>query len=276
MRYWGRLLGLALGMVSGGGIGGAIMGLLLGHWADKARTSRHSGHFADHPPAQAQFYLLLFQTMGHVAKSKGRVTEADILNATRIMDQLALFGADRNSAQQAFRAGKASQFPLRARLRQLHAACGGRFELLQTFLEVQLQAAWGEGAPPPGVRRLLYLCADELGISRERFELMQRRAERVRQQGSSQRSYGHQNYSHQSRHQPPRDYTIERACRTLGVSSSADSATVKRAYRKLMSEHHPDKMVAKGLSPRMMEVAKRKAQDIQAAYELLKTHKFPH
>ena len=52
-----------------------------------------------------------------------------------------------------------------------------------------------------------------------------------------------------------------------------DATTIKRAYRKLMSEHHPDKLVAKGLPPEMMEMAKQKAQEIQKAYELIKEQK---
>ncbi|WP_370555397.1 DnaJ domain-containing protein [Edwardsiella tarda] len=59
----------------------------------------------------------------------------------------------------------------------------------------------------------------------------------------------------------------------LGVAPSADATTIKRAYRKLMSEHHPDKLVAKGLPPEMMELAKQKAQEIQAAYDLIKKEK---
>ena len=54
----------------------------------------------------------------------------------------------------------------------------------------------------------------------------------------------------------------------LGVDKEADSKTIKRAHRKLMNEHHPDKLVAKGLPPEMMEVAKQKAQEIQSAYDL--------
>jgi DnaJ like chaperone protein len=59
----------------------------------------------------------------------------------------------------------------------------------------------------------------------------------------------------------------------LGVKSSDDATTIKRAYRKLMSEHHPDKLVAKGLPPEMMEMAKQKAQEIQAAYDLIRKEK---
>jgi DnaJ like chaperone protein len=66
---------------------------------------------------------------------------------------------------------------------------------------------------------------------------------------------------------------LEDACKVLGVNSTDDSVTIKRAYRKLMGEHHPDKLVAKGLPPEMMEMAKQKAQEIQAAYDLIKREK---
>ena len=59
----------------------------------------------------------------------------------------------------------------------------------------------------------------------------------------------------------------------LGLSKDASQDEIKRAYRKLMSEHHPDKLVAKGLPPEMMEMAKQKAQEIQKAYELIKEQK---
>ena len=53
----------------------------------------------------------------------------------------------------------------------------------------------------------------------------------------------------------------------LGVPKTATDAEVKRAYRKLMSENHPDKLVARGLPESMLEVAKQKTQAIQAAWE---------
>ncbi|NKI75296.1 co-chaperone DjlA [Dickeya sp. CFBP 2040] len=317
MRYWGKLLGLVLGIASSAGVGGLIIGLLLGHLLDRIRASRQRDFFSAQSTRQSLFCLTTFQAMGHLTKSKGRVTESDIRIATTMMDRLELHGEARNAAQKAFREGKASQFPVRNKLRKLRDACIGRFDLIRMFLEIQLQVAFVDGALHPNERRLLYVFADELGVTREQFELFMRNMERgnyqssrqqsSKQQSSKQSNSGYQsrqgnsyqsrqnnqqssrqgNKSYQRRNQsyggqsygqrPPissRGPTIESACRTLGVRSSDDAATVKRAYRKLMSEHHPDKMMGKGLSPRMIEMAKRKAQDIQAAYEFLKVNKF--
>ena len=56
----------------------------------------------------------------------------------------------------------------------------------------------------------------------------------------------------------------------LGVTSSDDKATVKRAYRRLMSQHHPDKLIAKGLPEEMIDLATDKTQNIRRAYDKVK------
>ncbi|MDX5628982.1 MULTISPECIES: co-chaperone DjlA [unclassified Brenneria] len=283
MRYWGKLLGLVLGIMSSGGIWGIVLGLLMGHMVDRARASRRRDFFSAQSTRQSLFFLTTFQAMGHLTKAKGRVTEADIRIATQMMDRLELFGAARTAAQQAFREGKSSHFPLRLKLRKLRDACLGRFDLIKMFLDIQIQVAFVDGALHPNERRMLYVIADELGVSREQFEFFLRNMEGAASQsesgaGQDGKSYqrrgqssGGYSYGGHRQPSPPRGPTLESACRTLGVHRNDDAATIKRAYRKLMSEHHPDKLVAKGVSPRMMEMAKRKAQDIQAAYELLKS-----
>ncbi len=51
---------------------------------------------------------------------------------------------------------------------------------------------------------------------------------------------------------------------------TATNAEVKRSYRRLMSQNHPDKLVARGLPESMLEVAKQKTQAIQAAFERIR------
>ena len=98
--------------------------------------------------------------------------------------------------------------------------------------------------------------------------------------------YGEGNY-HQQQHQKNRrqqqnasaagkrgaSREFMAACNILGVHPETSEASIKYAYRKLMNQHHPDKLVSRGLPPEMMELAKQKTQEIQAAYELIKTKK---
>ena len=60
------------------------------------------------------------------------------------------------------------------------------------------------------------------------------------------------------------------AYKMLGVDKTASEDAIKKAYRRLMNQHHPDKLVAKGLPEEMMELAHRKTMEIKAAYELIK------
>ncbi|PKH22640.1 co-chaperone DjlA [Enterobacterales bacterium CwR94] len=271
MRYWGKVLGLMLGLMSGYGIWGVLLGLFVGHMVDKARGAQRQGYFANQQERQALFFRTTFEVMGHLTKSKGRVTEADIQIASLLMERMQLHGEARTSAQTAFRVGKQGQYPLRDKLRELKSACFGRFDLIRMFLEIQIQAAFADGQLHPNERQVLYVIAEELGISRSQFDQFLRMMEGGQQfggRGQSQQG-GWGGNAHQSRRGP----TLEDACSVLGVKSSDDNTTIKRAYRKLMSEHHPDKLVAKGLPPQMMEMAKQKAQEIQAAYDLIKREK---
>lgn len=210
--------------------------------------------------------------MGHLTKSKGRVTDADIQMASLLMDRMQLHGEARLSAQRAFREGKEGDYPLRTKLRELRSACFGRFDLIRMFLEIQIQAAFADGSLHPNERQVLYVIAEELGISRLQFDQFLRMMEGGQQFGGGSQSWGGSG-SQGGFNARQRGPTLEDACSVLGVKSSDDAATIKRAYRKLMSEHHPDKLVAKGLPPQMMEMAKQKAQEIQAAYDLIKREK---
>jgi len=69
--------------------------------------------------------------------------------------------------------------------------------------------------------------------------------------------------------QPAQD-AVAAAYQLLGVAADCTDAVLKKAYKKLMSQHHPDKLVSQGLPAEMLEVAKTKTQQIQAAYELVK------
>ena len=169
MQYLGKVIGVAVALLMGGGFWGVVLGFLVGHMFDRAR-SRRLNLFTNQQERQSLFFSTTFEVMGHLTKSKGRVTEADIHVANVLMDRMNLHGASRTAAQQAFRDGKADNYPLREKMRQLRSVCFGRFDLIRMFLEIQLQAAFADGELHPTEREVLFVIADDLGISRAQFD----------------------------------------------------------------------------------------------------------
>ncbi|WP_070963157.1 co-chaperone DjlA [Vibrio sonorensis] len=282
MHIFGKILGLFFGFLFGGPLG-ALFGLFLGHQFDKARrlsqAGFNTGTFGAGPSQsekQEEFFKSAFAVMGHVAKAKGKVTKEEIALAITMMDRMNLHGEQRKAAQEAFREGKSSDFPLDEILERVKISTGGRFDLLQFFLELQISAAFADGDIHPSERNVLHRIARGLGFSSDQLEQrlrMQEAAFRFQRQGGfGGASSQHHSGSHQSSgwQQAAQGNQLSDAYEVLGVEEGADGKTVKRAYRKLMNEHHPDKLMAKGLPPEMMNVAKEKSQEIQNAYDLIK------
>jgi DnaJ like chaperone protein len=196
--------------------------------------------------------------MGHVAKSDGRVSEAEIDAARRLMQELRLGPAEIAAAIDCFRAGKSVSYDANFSVEQLREACGLRYDLLSAFIELQLKAALaGNGISPPA-RSILERAAERLGMSGLEFARMEAQV-RARTQGYS--SFGGRPAS-ASQERPLSDCYSE-----LEVSAQASDQEVTKAYRRQMSRHHPDKLVANGLPESMAQWAKEKTQRIQEAYE---------
>lgn len=254
----GKLIGFLFGLLIGN-IPGALLGLWLGHLVDKKLANA----WQFNKSAQAEFLYATFATMGHIAKSSGQVSSEEIRLAERLMAQMRLQGELRGRAQQAFREGKESDFPLADTLRRFRAQVKDSRNLLRFFMEVQLQLAFADGELHPAERRLLHSIAAELGFSAHELEQLLAFAEaQLHMFRNGQQAGGRQ--------QRPAEDRLRDAYRILEVEAGADDATVKKAYRRQMSKHHPDKLVAQGLPKEMMDMAKEKAQDIQQAWETIR------
>lgn len=148
MQIFGKILGFFFGFLFGN-IPGALLGLFLGHQFDKARNRQSRGFQSSGGPKgfggpsqaekQAEFFKSAFAVMGHVAKAKGQVTKEEIQLASAMMERMSLHGEQRTAAQEAFRSGKSSDFPLEETLASVRVATGGRFALLQFFWNCKFQ-----------------------------------------------------------------------------------------------------------------------------------------
>jgi DnaJ like chaperone protein len=252
MVWQGKALGALIGVFAAGPVG-ALFGTFIGHLFDVQAES-----VSDDPadgaassaasPAQVQeaFFRATFLTMGHLAKADGRVSEDEIRLGEREV-QLAIH---------LFTQGKGRDFPLEPLLRELRQLCRRRPDLCRMFVQIQLQTAlWGGGLNSAAREVLARVCA-ALGISA--YEVVQMEALLRMQQAS---------YRPDAR---PAVDRVAQAYEVLGVARTASDAEVTKAYRRLMNQNHPDKLVAKGLPESMMKVAEEKTRQIRAAYELLR------
>ena len=216
-----------------------------------------------HSVCHASFFVIFINT-------HGRVNELHIKAASALMDEMQLHGEQRQEAQNAFRAGKSSDFSIKDSVTEFKEIFARRYDLLQLFLEIQIQMAFSDGHLAQEERKLLKQVSDYLGITNRHFEFILKRYQ-------AEFNYRKQRYQQDQTFSGDSEGNVKNntmskphALAILGLNHAATDKEIKRAYRKLMSQHHPDKLVSQGLPKHLMEVAKRKSQDIQSAYEVLK------
>ena len=260
MSFLGKLLGGAFGYMLWGPIG-ALLGAALGHQFDKGLRHTVFQSHADVERIQASFFTTLFSVMGHLAKADGRVTEHEIEMAKSVMQQMSLDEQRRQLAIELFNKGKQADFPLDSALQQFRRHAHGQRNLIRMFMEILLHAAYADGTVHPTEERMLKHIAKMLGMTP--YQLAQLEGMVQAQRSFHQGRGGH--------HEPakPRAELLKEAYQALGVAESASDAEVKKAYRRQMNQHHPDKLVARGLPEDMIKIATEKTQEIKAAYETI-------
>ena len=265
MNWTGKLIGALLGFILTRRPLGVLLGLIVGHFFDQRATGGMAGSRVDAATVRATFFRTAFSVMGHVAKSDGRVSEQDIAAARRIFRQFNLGEADTRAAMECFTQGKDSGFDATGALAELLRVCSGRGDLLRMFLEIQMRAALMGDGLEGAARATLVRVAQALEIGAIEFAHLETV---LRLQG-----YGPAYGPGPTGRGPPPDGSaggrdsLAGAYEVLDMPRTASDAEVKKSYRRLMSQNHPDKLVARGLPESMLEVAKQKTQAIQAAYE---------
>ncbi|MDD1605968.1 MAG: co-chaperone DjlA [Methylococcaceae bacterium] len=255
MSFLKSVVGGVFGFVVGGPLGaivGASLAYQLGNSESEADTSESS-------QTQMAFFVATFSVMGCMAKINGRVCPAAISFAKQIMNELQLNAELRTTAIDLFRQGKQVDFPLDHVLAEFYKECRQSPALIQRFVEIQLQTAIVDGTLTSTEDELLWRICHQLKISRFHYQRTKMRL--------FTQQYFYQSKIHSPTVRPAS--RLAEAYQVLGVSPDASQTEIKKAYRRLMSQHHPDKLVAKGLSDDRMRLAKEKTQQISKAYETI-------
>jgi DnaJ like chaperone protein len=260
MRWTGKIIGGLAGLWLSQSWIGALIGIFIGHQFDTAVVAPTNANVGQ---IQALFLPALFRVMGYIAKADGRISEQEVSAARAIMYALRLTPDQIQGAIEYYSQGKQPGFDPEAAIRELQPALRPNPQLAQFFMEIQLQAALaGNGLEPHSRGRLLQI-ASLMGMSSIEFARLEA-IMRYRTQGAWTRSEspGGAPASHDGE-------AVRQAYALLESTPSASDAELKKAYRRQMSKHHPDKLQSQGLPESMLERAKERTQQIQAAYELL-------
>lgn len=269
-----KWIGFLLGLTTKGPLG-AMLGFGVGWWLD-ANVRQFMGHsrrghagfsfFGGGRQAQSIFQTSLFGALGHLSKADGRVTEREIAIAEELMSQLLLNNSQREQAQAAFISGKRQDYPLEAELQPFRELTRRLPHLRQLFMEILLNGALADGMMSAAERLVLERVTRALGLPLQMLDELIRR--RGRQSGSGPafgqgRQSGQRQRYHQSNAEPD-PYKV------LGISRNADNSELKRAYRKLMSQYHPDKLSGRDVPATMRDYAQTKVREVRAAYDTIK------
>lgn len=255
-HWWGKLIGAIIGLMRGG-IAGAIFGAFLGHMVDRFLAGLGGAN-----RVRDAFFGAMFSTLGHINKADGRVTRVEIAAAEELMRRLQLSEEERQRAIRFFQAGKQADFDLEATLREFARHSMMRHELRIMFVELLLEAAVADGVLSPAEEAILQRACVVLHIPANVYAAMRR----AREGGAGSGSGHYQQVRNQGQ-------SLQQAYAALGINEDASEQEIKRAYRKLVSQYHPDKLVSQGLPEEMMEISKNRVREINAAYDMIKASK---
>ena len=260
--YWGKIVGTLVGLATLKPLF-ALLGLFLGHqfdrgFAERYRRFQRQGTGIGRLPDE--YVRALFQTMGHLTKIDGRVSEDEIRAARAIMHRIGLGPARVRHAINWFEDGKKAAFPLIQTMRQLRRVDARRTDMRLLFVRLLLEVVLAKDSLHQKERAVIWTICTELDIGR--VDLAQLEAMIRAQKGF--------------RHSPAGDADAQRvrnAYLSLGVEESTTNEDIKKAYRRLMNKNHPDKIASRSPDAAVVAEAERRTREIRRAYEMLKARR---
>lgn len=240
MSWIGKIFGGSIGLMLGGPLG-ALLGATIGH-ALVDQQPGQGASFTALERKQAIFFTAVFAMLGKMAKADGVVTKDELNIVERFMtDNLRLDANARKMAIGIFNEAKDSADSFDAYARQFGQVFYNEPQLRQMFYELLFRLAMADGVLHPNEDSLLKQAVSLLNLPGDYYENLRR--------------------------QLVKDLAPLYAM--LGISESASDMEVKKAYRKLATEYHPDKIISQGLPDDFQKFAEDKFKEINDAYETI-------
>ncbi|MEO0412378.1 MAG: TerB family tellurite resistance protein [Pseudomonadota bacterium] len=240
MSIWGKILGAGIGFAIGGPLG-ALIGGALGHVVDQTTGKAIVPYVGEGPEprdtAQVAFTIGVIALSAKMAKADGEVTDEEVLAFRRLFK---VEPQEEKNVSRVFNLARQSTLGFEAYARQLGTLFAERKVVLEDLLDALFQIAGADGVYHPDELRYLNAVAAEFGLTQAQLARVRAR------------------YLEPDAADP---YAI------LNLAPGADEATIKDAYRDLVRENHPDRLIAQGLPPEFIQLANARMAEINTAYK---------
>ncbi len=250
-----KLIGVIAGYYFFGFFGG-LFGLIVGAFFDRMRAYGSGGmNPLRNALRQAVFLETVFISMGKLAKADGHVSQDEVAHVEQFMQKLGMTTEHRQQAIALFKRGADPVFDIEPTVKKFMAVCGHTKDLKQMLLVYLIVTALADGHFHPAEEALLADIAGHLGYNQAAFKHLMDMV---------------LNQSHFAGGQANTAAALDDAYKALGVTKDSTDQEIKRAYRKLISQYHPDKLIGQGMPEDMIAMATEQAKEIQLAYDLIK------
>ena len=249
MSWMGKILGGGLGFVFGGPIG-AVFGAALGHQAFDANS--RGGMLSGLENKQSIYFAATFSMLGKLAKADGKVSQQEVDVIDRIMrDNLRLPEDARALAINIFNAAKDADDAFEDYAQQFYDEFGRAEVVLVSIIDLLLVVAYADGELHASEEAMIQSAVSIFGLDAQYAQIKGR----FTGQGPGQID------------------DINQCYQILGCKADDETAVIKRKYRKLAMEYHPDRVQAKGMTPELASAAEEKFKDIQHAWDVVEKHR---
>jgi len=247
MSWLGAGIGAGIGAVIGGPIGAGI-GAWIGSSVTRSPRGMHAGSAGGaftglgQQEAQSIFFVALFSMLAKMAKADGRVSseEADLVNELS-RSHIKMDAEDRKAASVIFRNALSDDYSIYDYAEQyMHVA--GSPQMCEMVYRLLFAVAYADKELHPAEDEILKTLPSHLGLDESHYRILRE--------------------EYQGQH-----VDIGESYKILGCSPDASDTEVKRAYRKLCMEYHPDKIASKGLPDGFMKFAEQQMHQINEAYQ---------
>jgi DnaJ like chaperone protein len=255
-----------IGFLVGGFISFKLSGGLIGQLSGFGNVGGISGIKTE---KQSVFFETVFTLMGKLAKADGRVSEIEIAHVEKFMTQLNMSTAHRKQAITHFQTGAKTAFRIEPLIQEFNNITAASPNLKQMLMIYLLRVAAADGSLHQNETELLRSIAQQMGYSAQAFEQLM-----AMMQGQDHFAGGQYQQYRRGQSSTAGGYTsisaINAAYQALGVKKEDSDAEIKKAYRRLVREYHPDKLMGQGLPEEMIKEATVRSQEIQTAYDTIK------